>query len=145
MAAQIVRTGFTVPYVPRPKNASTGPTDEIVEAALERAGFSCMICDHMLGDRRGTDWCVQHRRPRGKGGTRWPGVNLLSNLGILCGSATTGCHGEVESRRADALDDGWLVKWPGDPATISLLLHRERWVYLTNDGHYSDNPPAVQS
>lgn len=144
MAARIERVGFTIPYTAPAKNASTGPTKEAVEAALERAGFSCMICNHMLGDRRGVDWSIQHRRPRGKGGTRWPGINLLSNIGPLCGSGVDGCHGEVESYRAAAVDDGWLVKWPLDPATIPVLLHRERYVYLTNDGQYSDHPPSTQ-
>jgi len=68
----------------------TGPNNMTVEAILERAGYSCEACGNQVGDRRGEDWSVQHRRPRGMGGTRWQGINKPSNLMILCGSATTG-------------------------------------------------------
>ena len=78
------------------------------------------------------------------GGTNWPGVNLPSNLMILCGSATApgSCHEFAESHRASAVAAGWLVLSRSDPAAVPCLIERgSRWVYLTTSGEYSDNPP----
>lgn len=113
----------------------TGPSSVVVEAILERAQYSCEACGIQLGDRRGEDWSVQHRRPRGMGGTRWRGINLPSNLMILCGSATTGCHGFAESNRFSALAAGWLVESRKDPAKARALVLK-RWVLLTNEATY---------
>jgi hypothetical protein len=107
----------------------------VVEAVLERAQYSCEACGVLVGDRRGVDWSVQHRRPRGMGGTKRRGTNLPSNLMILCGSATTGCHGFAESNRESALAAGWLVSQGKDPATAPVLVCK-RWVLLTNEATY---------
>lgn len=123
----------------------TGPSSDVVDAVLERAGYSCEACGSALGDRRGVDWSVQHRRPRAMGGTRWSGINLPSNLMILCGSATTpgSCHEFAETRRASAVAAGWLVLSHEDPATVPVMITRDRWKYLTEDGRYADSPPEV--
>ncbi len=74
---------------------------------------------------------MHHRQARGMGGTRK--VDRASNLVMLCGSGTTGCHGWVESHRTQSLADGWLVRQTADPALIPVL----RWgvlVYLEDDG-----------
>lgn len=122
---------------------NTGPSSEVVEACLERAGYSCEICAEMLGDRRGVDWSLHHRRPRQMGGSRWGGINLPSNLLAICGSAVDGCHGAIESQRSGAVAAGWLVLSRTDSATVAVLIHRSRWVYLTELGGYSDHPPMV--
>ncbi len=127
----------------RRNSRNTGPSSDVVDAVLERAGFSCEVCGHMLGDRRGVDWSVHHRRPRQMGGSRWAGINLPSNLLIACGSGTSLCHGTIESNRSGAVAAGWLVLSNSDSASVAVLVRRERWVYLTNDGEYSDHPPAV--
>lgn len=44
------------------------------------------------------------------GGTRDPRVNDLRNLVRLCGSGTTGCHGDIESHRTTARFEGWLIR-----------------------------------
>lgn len=121
----------------------TGPSSDVVTAVLERAGYSCEACSSPLGDRRGVDWSVQHRIPRGMGGTRWAGVNRPSNLMILCGSATTGCHGFAESHRGPAVAAGWLIQSRTDPRTVAILITRDRWCYLGDDGEYHDNPPVA--
>ena len=77
------------------------------------------------------------------GGTRWAGINLPSNLMIACGSGTTGCHSVIESHRAGAVAAGWLVLSRTDPATVAVLITRDRWVYLDNEGGYSDAPAEV--
>jgi hypothetical protein len=108
----------------------------IVEACLDRAQYSCEICGSGVGDRRGEDWSLHHRRPRKSGGTRWPGISLPSNLLILCGSGTTGCHGFVESNRVGAIAGGWLVSQYADPRKEKVFIVRERWVFLTDTGTY---------
>lgn len=121
---------------------NTGPTRDVLDALYERAGYSCEACGQGVGDRRGVDHSVHHRVPRGMGGTRWAGANALTNLLLLCGSATTGCHGSVESHRAAAVAAGWLVLSRSDPATVPVLIeHGSRFVYLTADGQYSNDPP----
>ena len=74
---------------------------------------------------------IHHRKPRGAGGTKI--ADVASNLLLLCGSGTTGCHGWVERNRVQALADGYLVRRVDDPALIPVL----RWgirVYLEDDG-----------
>lgn len=121
----------------------TGPTSEVVERLLERAQWACEACSVELGDRRGQDWSVHHRLARRMGGTRWPGINLPSNLLILCGSATTpgGCHAFVESKRFAALAAGWLVQSGQDPAHVKAMVCKS-WVYLGNDYRYRVAPEA---
>lgn len=116
---------------------STGPARDVVDAVYERAGHSCELCTNAVGPERGTDHHVHHRRPRASGGSKRPETNLPSNLLLLCPP----CHAEVESRRAEAQAAGWLVPQSGNPAETAVLIHRDRWVYLTEDGDYAAHPP----
>lgn len=120
---------------------ATGPAADVVEAVCERAGYSCEICTEQVGDRRGVDHHIHHRRPRGAGGSRRADTNLPSNLLLLCPP----CHREVESHRGPAQSMGWLVVQSVDPATIAVLVQRDRWAYLTDDGRYSDLPPGERA
>ncbi len=121
------------------RHRSTGPTSTTVEAVLERAQWACELCSADIGDRRGEDWSCHHRRPRQMGGTRWSGINLPSNLLILCGSATTpgGCHAFVEANRSASVAAGWLVLSRQDPAHVQVLICKV-WKYLTNDATYRE-------
>lgn len=78
-------------------------------------------------------WQIHHRRPRGMGGTRDPLTNGPANLVLLCGSGTTGCHGWVESHRAEARAAGWLVSKWADPAATPIV-HNGRTIYLDDRG-----------
>jgi hypothetical protein len=54
------------------------------------------------------------------GGTRDPLSRHPSNIVLICGSGTTGCHGWIETHREDALAVGWIVPQstdgePSDP------------------------------
>jgi hypothetical protein len=72
------------------------------------------------------------------GGTRRPWINQLTNLLLLCGSGTTGCHDRVEANRAVAYAAGWLIRGHStDPATVPVELARGL-VFLTADGCYLD-------
>ncbi len=115
----------------------TGPDPDTVELVLKRAGYSCESCDDGLYGKRGQGWHVHHRRPRKMGGTRWDGINLPSNLLVLCAF----CHADVESRRQHALDVGRLLLSFEDPPMVRVLV-AQHWVYLTDDGGY-ERPDGV--
>lgn len=119
---------------------ATGPAPDVVEQVYERAGYSCEVCTEQVGDRRGVDHHIHHRRPRGAGGSRRADTNLPSNLLLLC----PGCHQDIESHRGVAQSMGWLVVQGVDPASVAVLVQRNRWVYLTADGGISDEPPEVE-
>jgi hypothetical protein len=120
---------------------NTGPVCNVVDAVLERGGFSCEICGQGVCGQRGVDWSVHHRVPRQAGGTRAAWVNAPPNLLVVCGSATTGCHGVLESHRAGAVAGGWLILARQNPLYVAALITRDRWKYLTVDGGYADDPP----
>ena len=117
---------------------ATGPTPDVVDAVYERAGHSCEICTVAVGDRRGLDHHLHHRRPRALGGSKRPDTNLPSNLLLLCPA----CHRDVESHRALAQSMGWLVPQIGVPSAVAVLIQRDRWTYLTASGEYADAPPG---
>lgn len=94
----------------RKRPRDTGPSREVVDLVLERDQHSCVLCGVNLHGQRGRDWSIQHRDPRGMGGTRRPEVNRPSSLVALCGSGTTGCHGWAEVRRREAEALGLLLR-----------------------------------
>lgn len=121
----------------RPRN--TGPDARTRETVGNRAMWRCEFCGGY--NCLTQDAQEHHRRPRGMGGTERPETNKPQNLVYLGAD----CHRLIESSRARALADGWLVTQHDDPATVPVLIRGERWVYLTADGRYSDNPPERAS
>jgi len=99
-----------------------------VAAVKLRARNRCERC----GTTESLRWSLHHRKPRGMGGTKNPLINEPSNLLYLCGSGTEGCHGWVESNRADSYALGLLVYRDHDPAEIPVTLADGVW-YLTGD------------
>jgi hypothetical protein len=67
------------------------------------------------------------------GGSKAPDTNLPANLITLCGSATTGCHGRVESDRLRAAADGFLLPQGSDPEVMPVKTWRGK-ALLSNDG-----------
>lgn len=105
------------------------------ERVLRRAMESCERC----GTWSGLAWSIHHRRPRKMGGTKQ--LERLSNLVLLCGSGTTGCHGWVEKHRTMAFGLGWLVHQWDDPAAVAVC-RRGCWVLLTDDGGIVPSSPV---
>jgi len=91
----------------------------------------CELCGGSLDGWDGMS--VHHRRPRGMGGSKDPRSNYASNLLILCGSGTSGCHGLVERNRRDSHRDGLIVSSRCNPAAVPILLNGIWWM-LTDDG-----------
>jgi hypothetical protein len=126
----------------------TGPANDVVEACLERASYACEINGCELRGDRGEGWSMQHRLPRGRGGDRDPRINLPSNLLVVCGSGTTGCHGLIEdSLRAAAYEVRWLIHrcacerqfvCEHSPRNQQTYILRGRWVYLSDAASYVD-------
>lgn len=108
---------------------NTGPNGATRMTVHIRDEDRCMRCGGFVWELAGHS--VHHRLPRGQGGS-----NRLSNLILLCGSATTGCHGYIESHRGEAYDphQGWLVRRDVDPATVPILCARRGLILLDNDG-----------
>lgn len=97
----------------------------------------CLIYERSAGRcERCNDWAsdcqIHHRRPRGMGGTRRPDTNTTSAGVLLCGS----CHRIVESYRAQAYDDGWLVRQSQSPREVPVLRRGVR-VLLDDEGGYT--------
>lgn len=87
--------------------------------------------------RCGNDgWTIQHRQPRGLGGTKDPATNHPSNLLWVCGDGIQGCHGYMESHRTEAYEHGWLVRHGADPRTTPVLLWDGRMVLLDDEGEW---------
>jgi hypothetical protein len=108
---------------------NTGPSRDVVEAVLERAGYQCELCGAAVGMRRGVDHHIHHRRPRRMGGSGLPDTNMPQNLLLLDPS----CHDVVERERTAAHEGGWLVHQDADPLTVEVLRHGREWVLLRAD------------
>lgn len=123
----------TVKATKRPRD--TGPSIALRGTVAMRAGYACERCGLRL--HNGTAWTqvhsFHHRLPRGRGGR-----NTATNIVLLCGSGTTGCHGQVESQRTASYDSGWLVETGINPASKPVLVHTLGHVLLTEDGDYEE-------
>jgi hypothetical protein len=121
----------------------TGFTTTARHVIFDRDGGQCVRCGQLVlvwDDVRWLalqEYSIQHRRPRGMGGSSDPATNHPTNGVLLCGSATTpgSCHLWAESHRTEAYDAGYLVHQGIDPATIPVLHHSLGLVYLTNEGY----------
>ncbi len=108
----------------KPRGSSNGPVKARSESAhiprpirlavLDRDEDCCQRCGRSVLSIR---YSLHHRRPRKLGGSRH--LHTMANLVTLCGTGTTGCHGEVEADRPTSRAFGWLVpngvtpeQWP---------------------------------
>lgn len=91
---------------------STGPDLATRQLVVDRDHRRCLRCS-APGEQ------VHHRKPRGMGGSSLPGINSPENLILLCQR----CHAFIESSRAEAYRDGWLVHRGDDPAEVPIRRH----------------------
>lgn len=112
----------------------TGPAPTARELVLERDEYRCARCGVSIFAV--LDYSVQHRRARGSGGTSDPARNLPSNLIVLCGSATSGCHLLCEQRNAEAEADGFVVSLNSDENPLEIPVEHKLHgrICLTDDG-----------
>jgi hypothetical protein len=114
----------------RKRNRATGPTADARLMVMQRALSQCEKCGMPLSG----DFSIHHRKPRGMGGTRDKDINNHSNLLLLCGSGTTGCHGWVESHRLNSYERGLLLHRAEHPAETPYQDDRGSWWTLSADG-----------
>lgn len=107
------------------------------KSLARRSGGQCEIC----GRRTATN--AHHRKNRSQGGT-WDVANLLH----ICGSGTTGCHGEIHARPQTAYANGWSVRGALTPAAVPAWLTSDYgrvYMWLHDDGTKSAvNMPDFQ-
>lgn len=96
-----------------------GPTPAVCAAVDRRDRYSCVRCG------RGIDGGSRHHRQ-----LRRFGNHTITNLILLCGSGTTGCHGWVHGNVALAYEAGWLVHSWHTPDSVPVL-HQGTWTILT--------------
>ncbi|MGW1675973.1 hypothetical protein [Saccharopolyspora sp. NPDC002376] len=109
--------------------APTARSRTVIKHRAERLGLPlCERCGCALGTN------VHHRRPRGAGGSKDLATNLPSNLLLLCGSGTTGCHGWIESHRSIAYRNGWLLHSWQTPIETPVRIHDHGLVLLDDIG-----------
>lgn len=119
------------------RRVDTGPDRSTRDVVKERDDWTCASCGEPIV---GSNYSIQHRIARGMGGTPDPAANTPANLILLCGSATTGCHGAAESRDQDMHRRGfWLESWE-DPASVAVAHAVHGWVLLLPDGDFLPIP-----
>lgn len=109
----------------------TGPSQETREAVFERDQYRCARCGRHIATYAAS---IQHRKPRGMGGTKDPSINSPANLILLCGDGVRGCHGHIEQHREEAKQDGYGVAWWEDPTIIPVKYWDGRTYKLDNKG-----------
>ena len=108
----------------------TGANNAVRLRIIERAFFECENCGTNNFD---FGISIHHRKPRGMGGTKKTEINDPSNLLLLCGSGTTGCHGWIESHRTESYEKGLLVKQNDNPEDVPVVDKYENVWKFNND------------
>lgn len=102
----------------------TGFSPATRQIMLDRSEGCCERCCS------GNPTDAHHRRARGAGGSKDPLTNTPANGVILCRD----CHLRTESRRAESLEQGWLVRQGHDPSIVPVFYRQWRWALLDESG-----------
>lgn len=116
-------------------HSMSGVSPRVRQTVLERDGHTCTRCGTYVGPFG--VFSVHHRRPRGMGGSKRLDTNQPANLLTLCGTGTTGCHGEVEQHRDQALSEGFLLFQSMFPDEQPVKTHLG-WRLYDNEGSWSE-------
>ena len=95
-----------------------------------RSKGRCEVCEIDLTGPVPVPISAHHRLPRQAGGDRRPDVHSPANLLLLCGTGTTGCHGDIERNRSWAYERGYLVHRGLEPAEVPVRMHGRTWLLL---------------
>ena len=117
--------------MPKKSRRKTGASDDIRMTVMARAQFKCERCGQSV---QNIPVSVHHRRPRAMGGTKRLETNYPSNLMVLCGTGTSGCHGYLESHRTEAMDYGFIVPQYEMPSNVAVKTYIYGWVFLDDEG-----------
>lgn len=129
------------PLPARKPQEDTGPDAATRALVLTRDGYCCVRCGKPCGPGI-APYSIQHRIARGVGGG-----NAVPNLILLDGTATTGCHGAVESKKNphDHPRGYRLESWQNPAAEPVMYASEDGGVtfYLEADGGLTVDAPAV--
>lgn len=110
-----------------------GPSDEVRRLVLKRDGYRCVACGREV-DGVWSGFSLHHRHLRSH---PYAGLHGPANLIVLCGSGTTGCHGEAHANPLLARRMGWIVPmWDEHPELVPVNCHRRGWILLDDKGGY---------
>jgi hypothetical protein len=114
------RTPLRASREKRTGRRDTGPDRTVRELVWERDEGRCVVCGEGV---YGKPHSIHHRRNRGSGGSSDPRRNAPSNLVLVCGTGTTGCHGWIGASPEEARDAGWVVSLNSieDPAKVPMI------------------------
>jgi len=119
----------------------TGPSKTVRRFVLHRDNGQCVRCGKTVynthSEQPVQQYSLQHRRARGMGGSKDPQTNSPVNLILLCGTATTGCHGYVESHRDEARYYGWGLRQSDNPEERPVFHIELGWIELTETGFHT--------
>jgi hypothetical protein len=127
----------------RPKVGKPSKAEEKAAYVLatERDDNTCQRCLKHCGPGTSRD----HRQDRSLGG-----LTLASNLQVLGGTGTTGCHGWKTDHPKAALEQGWAVPGWADPLEypaprwiFSQGFWHLGWVLYDNDGDWVEISDGV--
>lgn len=114
----------------------SGVPADVRAEVIGRDQSRCVACGDYVNTSSGR-YSLQHRRARGMGGSRAADTNRPANLILMCGSATTDCHGAVEQAPTWASKMGYRVDQGVDPTTVPVfIIWLARKVLLTDDATY---------
>ena len=100
----------------------SGPSNKTRSDIAARSKGRCERCG-----RSGNGGQVHHRKPRRMGGRKKNSdINMHANLMLLCSD----CHATVESRREQAMAEGFVLSEMEDPAVAPVFVMQRRWVLL---------------
>lgn len=105
------------------------------QRVIDRDHGKCVKCGRVVWNAIPVaQYSIHHRVPRGMGGANRGLAEDMSNLVLLCGTGTTGCHGWVESNRRKAREEGWLVSRHADPSEVPVSYWDGNQYLLGSDG-----------
>ncbi len=100
----------------------------------ERDSYCCALCGLDLQGGY-IPASIHHRSGRGAGGDRLGISARPSNLVLLDGTGTTGCHGRVTANPVWAHSLGWIVRRNGIAVPSEVpVLYRNTWMLLDDLG-----------
>ncbi|AYN57680.1 HNH endonuclease [Arthrobacter phage Kepler] len=111
----------------------TGPSPAVRRQVIDRDLSTCQYCGRHVRTENGW-YSLQHRRARGMGGSKAAATNQPANLVLVCGTATTECHGLIESQPHQAAGRGFRISSSADPTRVPYMDWTGREWILTNDG-----------